>query len=692
MSGERTKKGRAGLRGSNARDGDWERIAEWVMRSRLLDELEEGELAPSAEVPYQFSAKGHELVQVLVAQQLDHPHDAAGVYYRSRPFMLAAGLRLDEALAAGMGLAGNPSEGRDVGVVFSLVPRHGPTVLPASGDVGAQYTPIAGWAQAIRYRTDVLGDSDWEGAIGVAFGGDGSVATGGFWSALTIATTLNLPMLIVVEDNRFGLSVRSELQTPGGNIAANLDSFQNLLVLDGPGTLPEQTAELVHRGVEHARRQGPCLLHLTVPRLSGHTFIDNQAYKTEQERAVEAASDPVLGLEQMLGAERLAAITKEAESELAEALKAARARGAPEEEPTSNLFYEGQLQQVGGPSPELGLRPVAFTDPSEVSGPRVNLLDAVRRVLDTELGQNQRALVFGEDVGAKGGVHGATLDLQSKHGDARVFDTSLSEEGIIGRSVGMALAGLSPIPEIQFRKYADPATEQLNDLGTLRWRTAGKFGAPVVVRIPVGYSKRIGDPWHSVTAEAVYAHSLGWRIAFPSNAADAVGLLQTALHGEDPTFFLEHRALLDGPQARRPDPGPDFYLPFGQAAIRCQGDELTLVTWGAMVQPSLDVAEGFAGRVEVIDLRTIVPWDRQSVEASVRKTGRLLVVHEDFWTAGFAGEILGTVSETCFPFLDAPLRRLTMPDSPVPYSAKLMAKVMPDEDKIRAAVADLLAF
>ncbi len=692
MREEATKPDRAANRGGGAKEDDWERIATLVMRSRLLDELEERELAPSAEVPYQFSAKGHELVQVLVAQQLNHPHDAAGVYYRSRPFMLAVGLRLEEALAAGMGLAGSPSEGRDVGVVFSLLPRDGPTVLPASGDVGAQYTPIAGWAQAIRYRTDVLGESDWEGAIGVAFGGDGSVATNGFWSALTIATTLNLPMLFVIEDNRFGLSVRRELQTPGGNIAANLESFHNLLVLDGPGTVPMQTSELVRRAVEHARRQGPCLLHLQVPRLSGHTFIDNQAYKTEEERADEAASDPLLGLQQVLGADRIAAITKDAEGELAQALKLARARGASADPPTSNLFFQGQLQQVGGRSPELGLRHDEFAASSEASGPRVNLVDAVRRVLDSELNQNQRALVFGEDVGAKGGVHGATLDLQSRYGEARVFDTSLSEEGIIGRAVGLALAGLSPVPEIQFRKYADPATEQLNDLGTLRWRTAGKFGAPVVVLIPVGYSKRTGDPWHSVTGEAIYAHTLGWRIAFPSNAADAVGLLQTALHGEDPTFFLEHRALLDAAQARRPDPGPDFHLPFGLAAVRCQGDELTLVTWGAMVQLAVDLAESLRGRVEVIDLRTIVPWDRAAVETSVRKTGRLLVVHEDSWTGGFAGEILATVSDDCFTDLDAPLRRLTMPDSPVPYSAELMAKVMPNEASLAAAVEDLLAF
>ncbi len=692
MSGDSIQTGRAALRGGGAPDEAWAHIAACVLRSRLLDELEERELAPSGEVPYQFSAKGHELAQVLVAQQLDHPHDAAGVYYRSRAFMLAAGLRLDEALAAGMGKAGSPSEGRDVGVVFSLVPRDGPTVLPASGDVGAQYTPIAGWAQAIRFRSDVLGEDDWEGAVGVAFGGDGSVATNGFWSALTIATTLNLPMLFVIEDNRFGLSVRRELQTPGGNIAANLESFRNLLILDGPGTLPAQTAELVGRAVGHARRQGPCLLHLNLPRLSGHTFIDNQAYKTDEERAEEAASDPLLKLQQLIGADRMAAMAKDIQGELSEAVEAARTQRASEEPPTSNLFYEGRLQQVGGPSPEVGPRIPSFTTQEASSGPRVNLVDAVRRVLDTELSESQRALVFGEDVGAKGGVHGATLDLQSKHGEARVFDTSLSEEGIIGRAVGLALAGLSPIPEIQFRKYADPATEQLNDLGTLRWRTAGKFGAPVVVRIPVGYGKRIGDPWHSVTGEAVYAHTLGWRIAFPSNAADAVGLLQTALHGEDPTFFLEHRALLDGPQARRPDPGPAYYLPFGQAAIRCQGDELTLVTWGAMVYPAVEVAERLVGRVEVIDLRTIIPWDLRAVEESVQKTGRLLVVHEDSWTAGFAGEILGTVSETCFTHLDAPPRRHTMPDSPVPFSAELMAKVMPDKRSIEAAVEDLLAF
>lgn len=320
------------------------------------------------------------------------------------------------------------------------------------------------------------------------------------------------------------------------------------------------------------------------------------------------------------------------------------------------------------------------------------MIETVRRVLKQELEQNPRALVFGEDVGAKGGVHGATVGLQDAFGEARVFDTSLSEEGIIGRSVGMALAGLLPIPEIQFRKYADPATEQIHDLGTIRWRTANKFAAPVVVRMPVGYSKKIGDPWHSVSGEAEYAHAIGWRIAYPSNAADAAGLMRTALRGEDPTFFFEHRALLDGAEARRPDPGPDYAVPFGQAARLRQGDELTVVTWGAMVHPVLAVAAEFGERVEVIDLRTVVPWDRSAVLESIAKTSRCLVVHEDTGTAGFGAEILATIADEGFMNLDAPLKRLTTPDVPIPYSANLMERVLPQQAQIKQAVADLLAF
>ncbi len=671
---------------------NWERIAYAALRSRLLDELEEAELAPTGEVPYQFSARGHELAQVLLADRLDHPHDAATVYYRSRPFLLACGLTPAEALAAGMGRIGSPSEGRDVGVVFSLPPRGGPTILPASGDVGAQYTPAAGWAQAITYHRDQLKESGWTGAIAVALGGDGSVATNGFWAALTIATTLRLPMLFFIEDNAYGLSVPSSLQTPGGDIARNLESFTDLLVLSGAGTDPEATAGLIAEAVARVRGgEGPCLLRLTVPRLAGHTFVDNQAYKSPEEVAAETARDPLPALAARIGKEDWDRMRRQIEVELRGSLDQARRNPAPGGDATRHLFFEGVPQQVGGVSTTPGERSYPAATPTD-PGKRLNLIEAVRAVLAEELESNPRALVFGEDVEVKGGVHGATAGLQARFGAGRVFDTSLSEEGILGRAVGMGLAGLLPIPEIQFRKYADPATESINDAGTLRWRTAGKFAAPMVVRIPVGYGKRIGDPWHSVTGEAVFAHTLGWKLAFPSNAADAAGLLRTALRGEDPVMFFEHRALLDAASARRPEPGADHLVPFGKAERLVAGDRLTLVTWGALVYPALEAAGRFPGRVEVIDLRTIVPWDRLQVLESVRKTSRLLVVHEDTWSVGFGAEVLATVAAEAFTDLDAPPRRLTTPDVPIPYSADLMAEVLPNARTIAAAIESLLAF
>jgi len=307
------------------------------------------------------------------------------------------------------------------------------------------------------------------------------------------------------------------------------------------------------------------------------------------------------------------------------------------------------------------------------------------------LAANPKLLIFGEDVGAKGGVHGATVDLQIKFGESRVFDTSLSEEGIIGRSVGMAMAGLKPVPEIQFRKYADPATEQINDCGTVRWRTMSKFSAPMVVRIPVGFGKKTGDPWHSVSGEAIFAHTVGWRIAYPSNTEDAVGLLRTALRGNDPTFFFEHRALLDTPQARTLYPGDEFMLEFGKARVVQEGEALTIVTWGAMVERAKQASDGLEG-IEILDLRTIIPWDKEAVLESVKKTGRVLVLHEDNWTCGFGGEIASTISQEAFEHLDAPVERLATADCPVPYNTTLMDMVVPTTQNIRKLAEKLLSY
>ena len=670
----------------------WKNVARLLITSRTIDTLEENELVPQGKIAYQFSSKGHELAQILLGVALDHPHDGATVYYRSRPFMLACGLTPREAFAGDMALVNSPSEGRDVGVVYSLPQRRGATVLPASGNVGAQYTPAAGWAQAITYYQNERKDKSWNNAIAVALGGDGSVAANGFWAALNIATTLNLPMLFFIEDNGYGISVPRFYQTPGGDIAQNLASYHNLHILSGSGTDPTETNELVQTSVQYVRSgNGPCLLHLRVPRLTGHTFGEDQtAYKDDDRIQHEREQDPY---------EQLRAFTtdlldwhaleKEVEEEVRAALTAALAEPNPTPETAvTHLFQQGTRPLV--PTHISPPTPPAQTESTPENGPRINLMEAVRRVMDAELAANPHLLIFGEDVGPRGGVHRATLDLQQKYGHNRVFDTSLSEDGIMGRAVGMALAGLRPLPEIQFRKYADPATEQINDIGWLRWRTAGKFAAPVIVRIPVGFSKRTGDPWHSVSGEAIYAHTLGWRIAFPSNAADAAGLLRMALREQDPTFFFEHRALLDTPAGRAPYPGNDYVVPFGKGNLIQRGNALTIVTWGEMVHRCVEAAQTFADDVEIIDLRTLIPWDKGMVLESVIKTGKLMVVHEDTRTAGFAGEIIATVSEEAFTALDAPIQRVTTPDTPIPYNIGMMNAVIPSVETIHNRIKALL--
>ncbi|MFZ5858968.1 MAG: alpha-ketoacid dehydrogenase subunit alpha/beta [Chloroflexota bacterium] len=671
---------------------NWTQVARLLLTSRLLDELEERELAPAGKVPYQFSAKGHELSQILLALQLTHPHDAATVYYRSRPFMLAAGLTVKEAIAAGMAKTGSPSEGRDVGVVFSMQSRDNRiTVLPSSGDVGAQYTPAAGWAQAVQYHRDVLGDKEWDKAIAVAHGGEGSIAANGFWAALNIASTRKIPMLFFIEDNAFAISVRSHLQTPGADLSSNLRGFKHLCIIDGDGSRPEDASRKIAEAVANVRAgKGPCLLHLRVPRLMGHTFIDDQAYKTETEKKSDQKRDPLLRLKKFLPDLDWTALERDVAAEVRAAVD--EVASWPDPEPrsvTDNLFA---ADNRGAEWHSAQTTQADYQSAPQMAGTRVNLIDAVRRTLEVEMARDPRLVVFGEDVGAKGGVHGATAHMQEKFGDGRVFDTSLSEEGIIGSSVGMAIAGLRPVPEIQFRKYADPATEQINDAGTIRWRTAGKFSAPMVVRIPVGYGKKIGDPWHSVTGEAIYAHTLGWRLAFPSNAADAAGLLRSALRGEDPTIFFEHRALLDTAIARRPYPGDEYMVPFGEASTLAEGDGLTVVTWGAMTHRVVEAAQRSAGRVEILDLRTIVPWDKSRVLESVRKTGKCLIVHEDALTGGFGAEIAAVIAEEAFTDLDAPLARIAVPDVPIPYNMGLMNAVVPQVADIAEKIQSMLAF
>ncbi|HEX6376541.1 MAG TPA: transketolase C-terminal domain-containing protein [Allosphingosinicella sp.] len=660
-----------------------------------MDKLEEEVLVPERKVLYQFSARGHDLAQALLGSRLTHRRDATCGYYRSRPLLLALGVPVADALGSGMGREGGYSDGRDIGVVFNYPNPAGAPALPMSGGVGAQYTPTAGWAQAIDYYRTVLGDDSYDGAIAVVLGGDASCATGGFWSALTIATTQKLPMLFYVEDNGFGISVPSSFQTPGGDIARNLASFANLAIFAGDGTEPAEAAALIERAVAHVRGgKGPALLRLTVPRLQGHSFQDTQTYKPEALVRDEWARDPLPKLKaylvpSLLSEEEWDSIEAEAGAAVEAARETAEARGVSDPERVlDHVFYEGEMQQLGGQWTH-GYRAPRSHDEPRPEGQRINMVTAIRRTLDLELEINPRVLLFGEDIGPKGGVHAVTLGLQEKYGPGRVFDTSLNEEGIIGRAVGMALAGLMPVPEIQFRKYAEPATEQINDCGTMRWRTHNRFAAPMVLRIPGGFFK-CGDPWHSQTNEVQFVHNPGWQVAVPSNAEDAVGLLRTALRGNDPVVFFEHRAMLDDAWARRPWPGDGYVLPFGRAKTVRQGDAITIVTWGAMVPRCEAAAKDVSA--DIIDLRTLMPWDKEAVLDSVRRTRRCLIVHEDLRTGGFGAEIAAVVADEAFLDLDAPVARVTMPDIPSPHNPVLLNWAVPSVEKIRAKIDELVGF
>ena len=686
---------------------DWRRIAHTALVSRALDDLEEATNRSRTSVPrehlvlYQFSARGHDVAQSILGSLLGHPHDGVGAYYRSRPLLLSLGLPIADAHGSPLGRAGGFSDGRDIGVVCNRPGWDGATVLPMTGDVGAQFTPAIGWAQAITYRRQTLGDETYAGALAVALGGDASVATNGFWSALTVATTLRLPMLFYIEDNGLGISVTGDMQTPGGDIAANLASFGTLFLRNGDGCNPAQTAELLAECVTHVRSgAGPALVRLTVPRLSSHSGPDNQrGYRTDEEIAADVARDPLPRLRAHLVPAYMSsadwdALEQEVSTAVAAGVESARGRGAPAAADVARFVYEespraGDVATFGGLT-RVERAALPATEVAASDGEMMRLAEAVRRTLAVELALNPKVLVFGEDVGRKGGVHLVTEGLQKRFGGDRVFDTSLSEEGIIGRAVGMAVNGLMPVAEIQFRKYADPAHEQLNNCGTMRWRTANQFAAPIVVRMPGGFGKDVGDPWHSLSGEVTWAHALGWQVAMPSNAADAVGLLRTAMRSGNPTIFFEHRSLLMTSDGSARYPGDDYVLPFGRAHRIREGDRVTLVTWGAMVHRCVNAADRFPGRVDLLDLRTIMPWDRDAVLSSVARTGTCLIVHEDTLTAGFGAEIAAVLSQDAFWHLDAPIQRLAVNDVPMPYHEVLLGAVLPDADRIAASIEVLL--
>ncbi len=716
---------------------DWKRLLSDLFLSRAMDEIEENRLVPEGKVHHQFSARGHELVQLVLGQALNHSYDAVSGYYRSRPLQLALRITPEEIMASMLAREGGHTNGRDSGVMANYPGKkrtkkginyyEGPLILPMAGDVGSQYTPAAGWAQALLYRAQVLNEKKVQGAISVVCGGDSSVSSNGFWSSITMASTLKLPLLFVIEDNGYGISVPSSLQTPGGNIVDNLYSFSGIELFDGDGVQPEEVVSLLDQAIQHVRAwQGPALIRFSVPRLKGHSYQDTQSYKLAELREAEEARDPLQVLRTYLIPEYVSElewirIEQKARDTVEKITDSALLRPVANTDQITEFLFREEWTGVGTVPVHrpkdaacrggCSLSETNFpetTQEVQSETQRINMVEAIRRTLESELEVNPSMILFGEDVGLKGGVHAATQGLQQKFGAERVFDTSLSEEGIIGRSLGMSYAGLKPVAEIQFRKYADPATEQLKNAGTVRWRTVNKFAAPIVVRVPGGFAK-IGDPWHSESAESFFTHLPGWQVVMPSDAEEAVGLLRAALRSDNPTLFFEHRNLLDSKTARRPYPGDHYLIPFGQARTLLEGVDLTVITWGAMVwrckeaidelvasdefqMPQATFGDPVQHRptIELIDLRTLSPWDKSSVLTSVQKTGRCLIVHEDGKTNGFGAEISAILADEAFQWLDAPLRRITSPDLPIPYAAELMDAVVPSQEKILSAIREML--
>jgi 2-oxoisovalerate dehydrogenase E1 component len=669
--------------------------------SRAIDDREIN-MQKQSRVFFQISGAGHEAIGLALARLLRPGYDWFFPYYRDQALALGLGVTPTEILMQAVGSVEDPSSGG------RQMPSHWGkrelNLVTQSSATGSQCIPAVGCAEASRY---IVRRPQLEGCV--AYGdeltyvslGEGACSEGEFWESLNTACNLHLPVLYVVPDNGFAISVPSTDQQPAP-VAELVAGFRGLEVHRMDGTdyfgVREQARSIVERiraGV------GPALIHADVVRPYSHSAADTQSkYRSAEELAEERSRDPIDRMETALVDGGV--ITTEQAAELRAAAKeivakaAAEALAARRPDPTRVTDHVYVL-------PAVALPPATYD-----GGERVPMGEALRRTLHEMMAADERIRVFGEDVAdareavlanveGKGGVFGTTHGLQRAFGQARCFNTPLSEANIVGRAVGQGLRGLRPAAEIQFFDYIWPAMTQIKtEAATIRWRSNGTFSCPMVMRVPIGGYLTGGAIWHSQCGESIFAHVPGLLIAFPSRSRDAAGLLRYAFRCEDPVMFLEHKHLLRQPYTVDPFPPADYVIPFGVGDIRRAGDDCTIVSWGATVEKSLQAvaraAETDGLEVEVIDLRTISPWDHDIVADSVARTHRLLVVHEDVLTAGFGGEVAAWAAEHCFTELDAPVRRVAAKDTHVAYEPTLEDAILPQVDDIYEAVTDLCAF
>ncbi len=672
----------------------------WI--SRYLDDREIA-LQKQSRVFFQISGAGHEALLIGLGRQLRPGYDWFFPYYRDRALMLALGVTPEEILLQAVGSAADPaSGGRQMSCHWGNARLN---VVTQSSPTGSQCLPAVGCAEAARYisRRQLPGCVAHGDELTYVSLGEGATSEGEFWESLNTACTLHLPVLYVVADNGFAISVPSVDQSPAP-ISELVRGFRGLQVhaLDGRDYF-EVRAQAAAIVAEVRAGVGPALIHATVTRPYSHSSQDTQSkYRSPEELAEEASHDPLVLMERalidggVLNADEVGAIKEEARQTVLAAAR--RAIAAPRPDP-STIYENVVALPAVDPDAEAA---------DDGTGEVVALGEAIKRTLHEQMDEDERIRVFGEDVAdareavlanveGKGGVFGTTSGLQRRFGLARCYNTPLAEANIVGRAVGQGLRGLRPVPEVQFFDYIWPAMHQIkSEAATIRWRSNGAFTCPMVLRVPIGGYVTGGAIWHSQSGESIFTHIPGLTVVMPSRAADAVGLLRTALQAEDPILFLEHKHLLRQPYTRDPFPSRGFQIPFGRGRIAVEGDDLTIVTWGALVEKSRQAAATLAAEdgssVQVIDLRSLLPWDHELVATEVARTGRLLVVHEDVLTSGFGAEVAAWVGEHCFADLDAPIRRVAAADTHVAYEPTLAQAILPQVSDVVTAARDLLEF
>ena len=679
-----------------------------MLLSRKIDD-KEIQLKNQSQAFFQISGAGHEAVLVAAGNHLRGGYDWFFPYYRDRALCLSIGFTPYEMLLASVGAKDDPSSG---GRQMPSHWGHRRLNIPSQRSAtGTQCLHAVGAADAgVIYKrvTDIAGrESRFQPDEVVYLSiGDGSTSEGEFWESLNTACVRKLPVLYLVEDNGYAISVPVEVQTPGGDISRIVEGFPGLRVFRCDGTDYLASYRTLGEAVAHVRaRKGPAFVHASVIRPYSHSLSDDEKlYKTAGEREAEARRDPLVRMRHLLKSEGLATDAELADIQTSierEVNKAAEeALRAPKPDPATARLYVF--------SPDVDPTSAQFATEPKPEGAPDTMVGAINRTLRDEMAREPRIVVFGEDVAdasreeilasvaGKGGVFKVTHGLQRLYGSDRVFNSPLAEANIIGRGVGMALRGLKPVVEIQFFDYIWPAFMQLRDeMAMMRYRSGNNWSCPMVVRVPIGGYLRGGAPYHSQSGVAIFAHSPGIRIAFPSNAQDAAGLLRTAIRADDPILFLEHKHLYRQTYNKSPYPGPDYMVPFGKASVVREGTDIVVFTWGALVQRSFLAAQqadhdGIS--VAVVDLRTIIPYDWETIAAYTRKVNRVIVAHEDQLTCGFGAEIAARISEELFEHLDGPVKRVAALDCPVAYAPVLEEVILPGSADVLKAIRDLAAY